>query len=56
MNLENRISVVEEAIIIMKDLLVSHDDRLESYFNALTSERSARERIECRAQCARRIT
>jgi hypothetical protein len=43
MSLENRISVVEEAIIIMKDLLVSHDERLESYFNALNSERSERE-------------
>jgi hypothetical protein len=43
MSLENRVSVVEEAIVIMKDLLVSHDERLESYFNALNSERSERE-------------
>jgi uncharacterized protein with FMN-binding domain len=27
----------------MKDLLVSHDERLEGYFNALNSERSERE-------------
>jgi hypothetical protein len=43
MSLENRVSVVEEAIVIMKDLLVSHDERLESYFNALNSEQSERE-------------
>ncbi len=35
MSLESRVSVVEEAIIIMKDLPVSHDECLESYFNAL---------------------
>ena len=27
----------------MKDLLVSHDERLESYFSALNTERSERE-------------
>jgi len=37
-------SVVEEAILIMKDLLVSHDERLEEYFNALNAERSEREK------------
>ena len=39
MSLENRVSVVEEAVLIMKDLLVSHDERLESYFNALNESR-----------------
>jgi len=43
MSLENRVSVVEEAILIMKDLLVSHDERLENYFNALNVERNERE-------------
>ncbi|MCY7346964.1 MAG: hypothetical protein LH614_12185 [Pyrinomonadaceae bacterium] len=39
MSLENRMSVVEEAILIMKDLLVSHDERLEKYFYALNESR-----------------
>jgi len=39
MNLEDRGSRVEEAILIMKDLLVSHDERLENYFNALNESR-----------------
>jgi len=39
MSLENRMSVVEEAILIMKELLVSHDERLENYFNALNETR-----------------
>lgn len=43
MSLENRMSVVEEAILIMKDLLISHDERLENYFDALNVERSERE-------------
>jgi len=43
MSLENRMNLVEEAILIMKDLLVSHDERLEDYFNALNAERNARE-------------
>ena len=32
-------SVVEEAILIMKDLLVSHDERLEKYFYAMNESR-----------------
>jgi len=43
MSLENRMGVVEEAILIMKDLLVSHDERLENYFSALNAERNERE-------------
>ncbi len=43
MSLEKRISLVETAIITMKDLLVSHNDRLDSYFSAL---REAREDFE----------
>jgi hypothetical protein len=36
---EERIKGVEEAIIIMKDLLVSHNERLENYFQALNESR-----------------
>lgn len=43
MGLEERVDRVEEAILIMKDLLVSHNERLESYFFALENERHARE-------------
>ena len=39
MNLEDRVNRVEEAILIMKDLLVSHDERLENYFSALNESR-----------------
>ena len=39
MSIEERMSHVEEAILTMKDLLISHDDRLESYFNALERSR-----------------
>ena len=36
---EERIKRVEEAIVIMKDLLVSHNERLEDYFRALHESR-----------------
>ncbi len=39
MNLESRVDRIEEAILIMKDLLVSHDERLEKYFNAMNESR-----------------
>ena len=39
MSLENGMSVVEEAILVMKDLSVSHDERLEKYFYALNESR-----------------
>ncbi len=42
MSLESRVGKIEEAISIMKDLLVSHDERLEGYFNALNRERQER--------------
>ena len=43
MSLESRVGKIEDAIVIMKDLLVSHDERLEDYFNALNRERHERE-------------
>ncbi len=39
MSLENRVDRIEEAILTMKDLLVSHDERLEKYFFALNKTR-----------------
>ncbi len=42
MSLEDRVNRIEEAILIMKNLLVSHDERLENYFDALNAERSER--------------
>ena len=32
-------SVFEEAVLIMKDLLISHEERLENYFDALNESR-----------------
>ncbi len=43
MSVESRIGKIEDVISIMKDLLVSHDGRLEDYFNALNRERQERE-------------
>jgi septal ring factor EnvC (AmiA/AmiB activator) len=42
MSLDSRVGKIEEAMSIMKDLLVSHDERLENYFNALNRERQER--------------
>ncbi len=42
MSLEIRVEKIEEAIGIMKHLLVSHDERLEDYFNALNREQQER--------------
>ncbi|HSK70620.1 MAG TPA: hypothetical protein VK892_02910 [Pyrinomonadaceae bacterium] len=39
---EERIKRVEEAIVIMKDLLVHQSGRLDGYFNALEREREER--------------
>lgn len=39
MSLENRVDRIEEAILIMKGLPVSHDERLENYFKALEESR-----------------
>ena len=40
---EERFKKLEEAILLMKDLLVSHNDRLDNYFSALENERHERE-------------
>lgn len=39
MNLEERVTKIEEAVLIMKDLLVSHDERLEDYYKAFRESR-----------------
>jgi hypothetical protein len=39
MGLEEKVAKIEEAVLIMKDLLVSHDERLEDYFKALRDSR-----------------
>ncbi len=39
MSIEQRVDKVEEAISTMKTLLVSHNERLENYFNALNQTR-----------------
>lgn len=40
MSLENRVDKIEEAILIMKDLLVSHDERLEDYYKTMQESRA----------------
>ena len=42
MSVESRVGKIEDVIEIMKDLLVSHNERLEDYFNALNRERQER--------------
>lgn len=39
MSLENRVDKIEDAILIMKDLLVSHDEQLEDYYKAFQKSR-----------------
>jgi hypothetical protein len=39
MSVEGRLTKVEEAIEIMKTLLVSHDERLEDYYKLLEESR-----------------
>ena len=39
MSLEQRVDKIEEAILIMKNLVVSHDERLENYFRAMQESR-----------------
>lgn len=39
MSLEDRMTVVEEAVIELKKLVVSHDERLEDYYKALEESR-----------------
>ncbi len=43
MSIEQRVDRVEEAISVMKTLIVNHDERLEDYFEALNKERQERE-------------
>ena len=39
MSLAGKVNKIEEAILIMKDLLVSHNDRLDDYYKALEDSR-----------------
>jgi uncharacterized protein YydD (DUF2326 family) len=39
MSLENRMTAVEEAVITLKQLVISHDERLEDYYKALEESR-----------------
>ena len=39
MNLEDRVAKIEEAVLIMKDLLVNHDERLEDYYKSFRESR-----------------
>jgi hypothetical protein len=39
MGLEERVNKIEEAILIMKNLLENHDERLEDYYKALRESR-----------------
>ncbi len=39
MELEERVKILEQATITMRDLVVSHDTRLEDYFRALRESR-----------------
>lgn len=53
METEKRIKLIEEAIVIMKNLLVNHDERLESHYKSMENFREAmkserRERKEAR--------
>lgn len=39
MNVEERVKLVEEAILILKDLNINHSERLDNYFRALKESR-----------------
>jgi hypothetical protein len=39
MELEERVNILEQATITMRDLVISHDERLEDYFRALRESR-----------------
>jgi hypothetical protein len=39
MNLEERVTKIEEAVLMMKDLLVNHDERLKDYYRSLQESR-----------------
>ena len=40
---EERFKRIEKAVLIMQELVVSHDDRLENFLSALDRERQERE-------------
>ena len=39
MEIEKRVGLVEEAILLMKNIVVSHSDRLDDYYAALGKSR-----------------
>ncbi len=39
MELEKRVGLVEEAILLMKDILISHSERLDDYYVAMRKSR-----------------
>ncbi len=39
MNVEERVGLVEEAILILRDLNINHGERLDDYFRALRESR-----------------
>ncbi len=43
MELEERVKTLEQATIMMRDLVISHDERLENFLYALDRERQERE-------------
>lgn len=45
MSIEQRVETVEDAILIMKNLPLSHNDRLDNYFESFNRERSKQEKF-----------
>lgn len=45
MSIDQRVETVEEAILIMKNLLLTHNDRLDDYFESFNRERSKQEKF-----------
>jgi hypothetical protein len=43
MSLEKKVDRIEEAILIMKDLMLRHEDRLDEFKDAIEIERKERE-------------
>lgn len=40
MSIDERVARVEEAILIMKDLLIRHDDRLDNFYKTMQDSRA----------------
>lgn len=40
MSIDERVARVEEAILIMKDLLMRHDDRLDNFYKIMQDSRT----------------